>query len=244
MRGYFDDEEAEREEPEERGRDTELTLGVGALLGFVFSLMVVCGLCFWLGYVVGHRAPAPAAAATGQPASQTAAPDQEPLQGNESIPKPSAAAQAPAPQTAPGSGGANPATAQQGPATGQPNPPANSPSGAPTPPAPAQPPTQVRPVFPAAGSGPQGGQAAPPTVRPALPGAAAQWMVQVAAVSHTEDADVLVGALRKRGYAVTERREPSDGLIHVRIGPFGTRDEASRMCTRLLDDGYNAMVQP
>jgi cell division septation protein DedD len=69
-------------------------------------------------------------------------------------------------------------------------------------------------------------------------------MVQVAAVSHQEDADVLVGALRKRGYAVTARREPSDGLIHVRIGPFATHDEASRICARLLDDGYNAIVQP
>ncbi len=33
----------EREEREERGRDTELTLGVGALLGFVFSLCSFAG---------------------------------------------------------------------------------------------------------------------------------------------------------------------------------------------------------
>ena len=71
-----------------------------------------------------------------------------------------------------------------------------------------------------------------------------QFMVQVAAVSHQDDADVLVGALRKRGYAVTTQRAPSDRLIHVRIGPFATHDEASRMCTRLLSDGYNAIVQP
>ena len=81
-------------------------------------------------------------------------------------------------------------------------------------------------------------------VRPAMPGAAGQFMVQVAAVSHQDDADVLVGALRKRGYAVTAQRVPSDGLIHVRIGPFTTHDEASRMCARLLNDGYNALVQP
>ncbi len=68
-------------------------------------------------------------------------------------------------------------------------------------------------------------------------------MVQVAAVSHAEDAGVLVGALRKRGYAASAQREPSDGLIHVRIGPFATHDEAYRMCARLLDDGYNAIVQ-
>jgi DedD protein len=69
-------------------------------------------------------------------------------------------------------------------------------------------------------------------------------MVQVAAVSHAEDAGVLVGALRKHGYAASAQREPSDGLIHVRIGPFATHDEAYRMSARLLDDGYNAIVQP
>jgi cell division septation protein DedD len=69
-------------------------------------------------------------------------------------------------------------------------------------------------------------------------------MVQVAAVSHAEDADVLVDALRKRGYAVTERRDPADGLIHVRIGPFASREEANRWRDKLLGDGYNAIVQP
>jgi cell division septation protein DedD len=69
-------------------------------------------------------------------------------------------------------------------------------------------------------------------------------VVQVAAVSHGEDAAVLVGALRKRGYAASAQREASDGLIHVRIGPFATHDEAYRMSARLLGDGYNAIVQP
>ena len=69
-------------------------------------------------------------------------------------------------------------------------------------------------------------------------------MVQVAAVTHQEDADVLVSALRRRGYPVNELHEATDGLIHVRIGPFASRDDATRMCTRLLNDGYNAMIQP
>jgi cell division septation protein DedD len=69
-------------------------------------------------------------------------------------------------------------------------------------------------------------------------------MVQIAAVSHQEDADVLVGALRKRGYAVNAHRDPMDKLIHVRIGPFNSRDEANRWRMKLLDDGYNAMIQP
>lgn len=68
-------------------------------------------------------------------------------------------------------------------------------------------------------------------------------MVQIAAVLHAEDANVLVDALRRRGYAANAQRMP-DGLVHVRIGPFATHEEANRMSMRLLENGYNAMVQP
>jgi cell division septation protein DedD len=69
-------------------------------------------------------------------------------------------------------------------------------------------------------------------------------MVQVAAVRNAEDAGVLTNALRRRGYPVNAQREPADGMIHVRVGPFNTRDEANRWRDKLLGDGYNAMVQP
>ena len=69
-------------------------------------------------------------------------------------------------------------------------------------------------------------------------------MVQVAAVKNAEDANVLADALHKRGYPVSEQREAIDGLIHVRVGPFATRDEANRWRDKLLGDGYNAIVQP
>jgi cell division septation protein DedD len=71
----------------------------------------------------------------------------------------------------------------------------------------------------------------------------ATLMVQIAAVGNAEDANVLETALRKRGYAVTATREPADGLIHVRIGPFTSREEANRWRDKLLGDGYNAVVQ-
>ena len=74
--------------------------------------------------------------------------------------------------------------------------------------------------------------------------ASVQLMVQIAAVANPEDAEVLVTALRKRGYSVTATREPADRLIHVRIGPFNSRDEANRWRDKLLGDGYNAVVQP
>jgi DedD protein len=68
-------------------------------------------------------------------------------------------------------------------------------------------------------------------------------IVQIAAVSHHEDADVLISALSRRGYDVTIRQEPQDKLFHVQIGPFATRKEADAMRQRLLADGYNAIVK-
>jgi cell division septation protein DedD len=170
------------------------------------------------------------------------------LQVNGSIPEPSAAAQAavtpPPASTAeqPPSTvvGANPATPQQSSApAGQ----SDSLAGAPTGAAAA---AQVRAAL--ADNAPEAtlAVAAPNVdlvVRPALP-AALPLMVQIAAVAHAEDADMLVGALRKRGYTVTALREPADNLIHVRIGPFYSRDEANRWREKLLDDGYNAIIQP
>jgi DedD protein len=69
-------------------------------------------------------------------------------------------------------------------------------------------------------------------------------MVQVAAVKNAEDASVLMNALRRRGYPVSGQREAGDGLIHVRVGPFTSREEALRWRDKLLGDGYNAIVQP
>jgi cell division septation protein DedD len=69
-------------------------------------------------------------------------------------------------------------------------------------------------------------------------------MVQIATVSHQEDADVLVGALHKRGYAVTALRDPADNQFHVRVGPFSNRNDANATRQKLLRDGYNAIVQP
>jgi cell division septation protein DedD len=102
-----------------------------------------------------------------------------------------------------------------------------------------------------AGSTPvAGGNSAQPVVKPALsaaataPASAGTLMVQIAMVPHQEDADVLVGALRRHGFAVTARRDPADGQFHVRIGPFASRNDANATRQKLLSDGYNAVVQP
>lgn len=72
---------------------------------------------------------------------------------------------------------------------------------------------------------------------------ASPTMVQIAAVTHQEDANILVSALKKRGYPVAVRTEPRDSLLHIQIGPFGSRDEARAMRARLLADGYNAILK-
>jgi hypothetical protein len=233
MRGVFDDEELEPVQPR---RDTELTLGSGTLLAIFFGLVLVCGLCFGLGYALGRHSSARAATAATQ--STTVA--QQALQTNGSRAKPSAIAQpfsaaatqtAGTDQTTAAASGANPAAGSQAAiaaaATG-------SPSGQ----------SQVQPALASVANPPQPAQpAAGPAVRPAL-APVVPLMVQIAAVANPEDADVLVNALRKRGYAVLARREPADNLIHVRIGPFNSREDALRWRQKLLNDGYNAIVLP
>jgi len=229
MHGVFD-EEGEELQPVERRRDicdthdTEVTLGPMRLVGLFCGLILICGLCFGLGYVVGrHKGQQPPSAAAAQPAdaAQTTPP------ANAAPPKPSAA-----PQSAPA-----PTPAQQ-PAAGQPETPSDD--G----PSETDPAAGPQSASPPSGSGSFSSAAA---VHPALPSpmqSSPQLMVQIAAVAHREDAEVLAGALRRRGYAVTFRLDPADGLIHVRIGPFSSRRDANLMRQRLLSDGYNAIVQP
>jgi cell division septation protein DedD len=231
MRGVFDDKEFEEHKTRP---DTELTLGTGALLLIFFGLVLVCGLCFGLGYTVGRRGGQSALVAGQQPAAGA----QTPVQGKGPQSKPPATAQGAAPAAA--QSGTQPeatglpqsATAAVGPIAGQQ---AANPAAAESTPS-AQP--QVRPALPSAAQTASASSAQPAAPRAVL------LMVQIAAVSHEEDADVLVGALRKHGYAVEARRDPADNLIHVRIGPFNDRDEANRWRLKLLNDGYNAMIQP
>jgi cell division septation protein DedD len=173
-------------------------------LGFLFCLVVLCGLCFWQGYSMGHRSLHDAAPNGQQNGQKTSTP------ATGSAPKPSAGPQ----------GGAKPRSALDG-----------------------QPAGGAAPVSDSAFVGTSTVQAA---VRPAIPDPVAEptMMVQIAAVSHQEDADVLAGALKKRGYTVNVGRDRGDGLIHVRIGPFTSRTDANAARQKLLNDGYNASVQP
>jgi DedD protein len=69
------------------------------------------------------------------------------------------------------------------------------------------------------------------------------FLVQVAAVSKQEDAEILVTALRKKQYPVFIASVPGDPLFHVQVGPFSTQLDAETMRNRLAGDGYNAIVK-
>ncbi|HEY6848953.1 MAG TPA: SPOR domain-containing protein [Terracidiphilus sp.] len=226
MRGVFDDREFERSEAPS---ETELTLGSTTLLLIAFGLALLCGLCFSLGYVAGHRGAQPSVVSLPSPDVSAT------LDANNGRAKPSADAQ-PAPEvtstdTEPDDQRSSPSSVS---APGEQN---RETSHS------ATESNEVKPALDAVITNPPTGLPAASAVARALP-SAGSIMVQIAAVSQPEDADVLVSALRKHGYAVGARREPLDGLIHVRIGPFQSSDEAEKSRQKLLSDGYNAIVQP
>ncbi len=73
--------------------------------------------------------------------------------------------------------------------------------------------------------------------------AGGSYMVQVAAVSKHEDAEILVSALQKKQYPVFIANVPGDPLFHVQVGPFSDPKDAESMRSRLSSDGYNAIVK-
>jgi DedD protein len=214
-------------------RDRELTLGPATLGVIGVVLFALCAACFLFGYSVGHHAaetgtavPLPAGDATLSPqaglqSKPSARPTVVPPQLTSTLPD--------QPEIANVDSSASSAAVSV---------PVSS-TPAPAAAAPAEP--AVHPVVTSQPvSAPSASGAA--RVEPALaqsPGV----MVEIASVSHAEDADVLVGALRKRGYAVTSRRDPADGLLHVEVGPFANRTDAYAARQKLLNDGYNAIVQ-
>lgn len=212
MHEVFDEEDFK---PGEHRRDTEVTLGPIVLLGVSLGLVLLCGLCFWLGYVMGSHGTRNASAAAQQSGAVAALP------AAGAPAKPSAVQQAVSKRQNAVSG-QSAADATESDAGSQKA--GETSASAPAP--------VVRPAL---------ASAATPTPSQTVPAGA--LVVQIAVVPHQEDADVLVSALRRRGYAAGVRRDAADGQFHVRIGPFSNRNDAYSTRQKLLNDGYNAVVQ-
>jgi cell division septation protein DedD len=238
----FDDERDGR-------RDREISLGTSTMLGIFFVLTLLLAGFFAFGYTVGRKSALTAAGTTDDSGSGGS--------GNDAFksfkPSPGTAAIQPAPgfsareaAAANASGGATvvaplgPPVKLSGPAGERPAPVATAKAkdpdagivGDPVPVAPAPVKPGIIPV--ALGTG---------ATKPVTAAGGSGTMVQVSAFTRQEDADVVVSALKRKGYNVFIRHEPQDSFLHVQLGPYGSRKEAEAMKEKLSSDGFNAMVK-
>jgi cell division septation protein DedD len=206
--------------------DTEITLGVGKLLGLFFGLVILCGFSLGAGYWLGRNSLKPALASA--PTAASAAATQQATSGG----KPGAAQLAP-PTVQPKAIGC---------ASGD-----NCPPQAEASPNPADL-TFYQAVQQKDSSHPQLAppesqtSAAPP--RPAaLPSTLGTgYLVQIAAVRNQDDAKLLGDALHKQQYPVLVT-QPGDKLFHVQVGPYADVKEAEAIRSRLVAAGYNAFLK-
>jgi DedD protein len=249
MRTLFDTDEEELE-----GKASEITLSTASLLGIFFGLVLVCGVFFGFGYSIGRGTgttaqarpvPNPSAGNSGEaeeaasnppapvPVEQQTTPQQNHSQTNaKAAPAPAAtrpqADETPREEPTGNENAAEPPTTTRSDIAGAPVKPVD-PARATT----SKPSAQKATVLVAA-TGALNVSAAPGSGQP---------MVQIAAVARPEDANVLVSALRQRGYGAVVRNDPQDKLLHVQVGPFSDRTQATAVKQKLLSDGYNAIIK-
>jgi DedD protein len=196
-------------------RDTEITLSTGKLLGIFFALAIICGVFFTMGYLLGKSN-----SAGGRTEIVAAVPSSsagKPYAGNKT---PEAVTQT----CPPGSPNCAATTASDTSSTAKP--------------------ADQSPAAQQSSSNKTSDQSTTQSAgSDSKSGAASSFMVQVAAVSKQEDAEILVTALRKKQYPVFIANAAGDPLFHVQVGPFTDRKDAEAMRTRLSGDGYNAIVK-
>jgi len=204
------------EKDTEQARDTEITLSTGKLLGIFFALAIVCGVFFTMGYLLGKSTSA------GGRTEIVA-----------TVPSGSAASK-------PNAGNKPPETTTQVCPPGSPN--CGSSASSPSDTSSAGKAADQQTASQSSGNKPSD-QSATPAGTDVKNGANSSFMVQVAAVSKQEDAEILVTALRKKQYPVFIANSAGDPLFHVQVGPFSEKKDAEAMRTRLSGDGYNAIVK-
>lgn len=195
-------------------QDTEITLGMGKLLGIFFLIAALCAVFLGVGYELGKNS-VKGAAPTVADASQSGGDGAAKSVGGTTA-KPAAAPNADKPDLT-----FYKAVEQKEPDSKL---------------APAE--EEQPPAHPAADP------MKPKTVSPEMARSGAGYVVQVAAVSKQEDAQALADVLRKKNYAVLiSTNPPNDKLYHVQVGPFVDIAEAETMRTRLLGEGYNPILK-
>lgn len=202
-------------------RDREITLGTTMVLGIFFALAILCAVFFGFGYSIGakHNAATSSVAPAIDTGSLALAGGSKPAPGMPGatvpIAKPPVTEKVSIPVEAPDNQPPLRAAATHSEAAPEPAP--------------------IKTAVPA----PKAAASAVPATVPLV----GQTVVQVAAVSHQEDADLLVSTLKKKSYNVSIHTEPQDKLLHVQIGPFANHKDADVMRLKLQADGFNAIVK-
>ena len=227
--------------------DTEITLGVGKLLGLFFLLAAICGIFFSIGYSLG-KSSGREQALNDQPAPTSVSADTAP---STSANKPAAAVAAKQEDTTASSDAADKGASNSNltfyNAVKQNDNGSQTATGD-TKPAAAQKPEAPKVVEAAAQpaktevAGARSADVIPHTSPVTGPGTI---VVQIAAVSREDDAVALAGALRKKNYNVFVVNNPitNDKFYHVQVGPFSTVAEAEAMKAKLVAEGYNPIIK-
>jgi cell division septation protein DedD len=210
-------------------QEREISLSTTTILGIFFALALLCAVFFGFGYSMGRKSAQPVSGGSSEVTTRSENSSSKPAPGSPVNPSTSSAGRQAAGETQ---------SAIK---------PLDSPNAAGGDSAPM--PSLVKAAVPSPRSEVPAEVTLRPASRPAgiVPVAAAlpspgSSVVQVAAMSHQEDADVVAVDLKRRGYAVAIRHEPQDKLLHVQIGPFANKKEADAMRQRLQTDGYNNAI--
>jgi DedD protein len=203
------------DEDELEHNERELTLSTATILGIFFGLILLCGLFFGFGYKMGNRKSMPPAQTTTVENSPASATDFGAFKPAAGSPA-GGASSAVTPRTAPAPLGSSDASSS----------------------------TERTTATPVVREAPTTSHSAPIVeATPAPQVATGSYVVQIAAVSHQEDAELLVNALRAKGYPVSAHSEPQDKFFHIQVGPFTHRKDADAAKQRLVADGYQPIVK-
>jgi cytoskeletal protein RodZ len=262
MHGLLDSDLDHGDDGRNGNGDREISLGTATVLGIFFLIALVCAGFFGFGYTLGRRsnqADAPPAAAVSNSGSHPSKPSAGgPPSRSAATPSAEVAETPPAETAAPAKATAPPApdTTKVEAAATQPQVPKKGTASVadflaeaqPAPSKAAKPAASIA-AKPAADTSAKTAKSAPkPATQASAPvnagGASGNFMVQIAAVSTQEIADIELEALKKKGYNVVARRVPQDNFLHIQIGPFASRKEAEQMRDRVSADGFNAIIKP
>ncbi len=197
----------------------ELILGNRQLISVFLIIVILLGVFFAMGYIIGRNSSTPATEARNTPGGKQMVVESAARKDTE---------QPPATQ--------QPASTDQPPANTTPEtkPPSNPPVAQKTEPVKREP---TNPPPPEKKTEPEPDRPLSPTIEVPAPGH--YWQV---AANPRQGAEVVAAALRKKGMHVTLVPVPDKNLFRVLVGPYPDASAAASVRTQLEDAGFKSPI--